>query len=112
MRTKRFETVKCPKCGMEYLPAEVFIPDAFVGKPSNIVKDEEGSIVSFSGKTMSTEEEYTCDRCGVTFTISSKISFSCDYDDRCDFDEEYVSKIYSPITMKEDWYDSYRGKEI
>ena len=34
MKDKKFIIVKCPKCGYEYLPAEIFTR-AFLGKPDN-----------------------------------------------------------------------------
>ena len=37
--------IKCPHCGCEYLPAEVFYPKYLLGKPFNIIRDEEGTIL-------------------------------------------------------------------
>ena len=44
--------IKCPKCGYEYLPAEIFFPDVLLGEPSNIIRDEEGKVEFFEGNSM------------------------------------------------------------
>ena len=41
--------ITCPNCGAEYLPAEVYIPDSFLGKPKTVDKDSSGKIIYFSG---------------------------------------------------------------
>lgn len=30
---KKLELIICPKCGREYLPAEIYYPNEFLGKP-------------------------------------------------------------------------------
>jgi len=90
----RFYTIKCPKCGCEYLPEEIFIPNAFFGKPKNIVKDDNGKIFSFEGDSLTTSEEYICDKCGCTFTIDCKIVFDTKVNVKHDFSEDYSTPIY------------------
>lgn len=68
-------TIKCPNCGMEYLPAEIFVPDAFFGKPEVIKRDTEGHIIDYIGKSLDTEDFFTCDKCEATFNIKTDISF-------------------------------------
>ena len=36
--------IKCPYCGAEYLPEEIYYPDSFFGKPRDIVKNSKGEI--------------------------------------------------------------------
>ena len=36
---KKDIVITCPHCGREYLPAEIYVPDAFFGKPSDIEKN-------------------------------------------------------------------------
>ena len=69
-------TIRCPHCNTEYLPAEIYFPDDFLGKPYNIIKDEYGSILGFNGDDMQTTEAFTCDRCGKTFTVDASITFT------------------------------------
>ena len=68
--------IKCPKCGREYLPAEIYLPDSFLGKPKNIFKDDNGRIDDYMGKNMDLKEEFICDGCGVKFDIAAKVSFN------------------------------------
>lgn len=67
--------IKCPYCGCEYLPAEIFYPDDFLGTPLNIIKDENHEIIGFDGNNMNTEETYVCDVCGKTFKVDAVVTF-------------------------------------
>ena len=68
-------TIKCPKCGKEYLPCEIYLPDSFLGKARNIERENK-NIVNFMGKSMDLKETYICDDCGANFDITAKVSFS------------------------------------
>ena len=72
---KKADVIVCPCCGAEYLPAEIFIPESYIGKPKNIVKDEFGKIFTFDGESMNTYERYQCDYCGNTFKVFAKTTF-------------------------------------
>lgn len=37
----------CPKCGAEYLPSEIYFAEDLIGKQKNIVKNDEGKILSY-----------------------------------------------------------------
>ena len=39
-----FKVIKCPHCGREYLPVEIFYPASFFGKPTTVYRDEQGKI--------------------------------------------------------------------
>ena len=67
--------IKCPKCGYEYLPCEVFFPEDFLGAAVNIVRDDSGKIVYFDGTNMNTKEEFVCDGCNTRFTIEGVVTF-------------------------------------
>ena len=67
--------IKCPEWGAEYLPAEIFYPNEFLGKPKSIEKDSYGSILYFSGKDMNPTETYRCDYCGRKMTVTANITF-------------------------------------
>ena len=84
-------TIRCPHCGYEYLPAEIYYPQDFLGNPSGIIKDDDGSIIAFDGDDMSTEEHYVCDHCGKEFRVEAVITFKTEkianiFDDGDDFD--------------------------
>ena len=42
---KKITTIKCPHCGYEYVPAEIFMPTDIEGKPDSIVKDVLGKVL-------------------------------------------------------------------
>lgn len=85
--------ITCPNCGAEYLPAEVYIPDSFLGKPKTVDKDSSGKIIYFSGNNMNLLESYCCDYCGKEFKVTCKLNFIADYNSDLDFDEEYSTQI-------------------
>ncbi len=94
MKVRKFETISCPHCKYEYLPAEIFIPKSFFGKPFDIERDIEGRILSYEGSSIDLFETYTCDKCNHTFRIISKIGFSTEEDKLENFDEDYSSPIH------------------
>ena len=56
----RKNTIGCPHWGCEYLPAEIYLPNDFLGRPGEIFKDENGVILGFQGTDMNTTETFTC----------------------------------------------------
>lgn len=75
MKPKQVRIIKCPTCGCEYLPAEIFLPNDFLGKPANIVKDSYGKIIGYNGSSMNDTESYKCDHCNTTFEVVSTTNF-------------------------------------
>ena len=89
-----FDVICCPHCGAEYLPAEIYIPDAFVGKPTNINKEAiTGKISDFFGTTMNLDENYVCDKCSKPFRTHAKIQF---FTQPIDVNLEYKSSFKKP----------------
>ena len=97
--TKKFDTIDCPYCGAEYLPAEIYVPSAFFGKPTNIIKTDAGKIADFLGSSADKKETYRCDFCNNVFNVEARVSFSATKDD---FDEEYSTKLKGEFSLKED----------
>ena len=90
---KRSETIviKCPECGYEYLPAEIYLPDSFLGKPTEIEREGiSGKIIDFFGTDMDLNETYICDKCGQPFKIKSKVQF---FTSSYDLNKEYYTKL-------------------
>lgn len=86
-------TIRCPYCNQEYLPAEIYYPDEFLGTPSQIIKTETGDILGFDGEDMNTEETFICDKCGKQFAVDAVVTFKTEkinsvFDDTDDFDIE------------------------
>lgn len=97
--------IKCPYCGREYFPSEIYYPKDFFGNPEDIVRDlETGEILSCSGTGMDTHEEYICDNCGKTFVVDATIDFKVSTYEIHDFDEEYSMPLFvkERITLKEE----------
>ena len=94
MKVRKFEIIECPKCGYEYLPAEIFVPNAFFGRPENIERNADGKLVSYEGSSVDLFETYWCDKCNTEFRVVSKLQLTTEYTFPGSFnDEEYVKKI-------------------
>ena len=93
MRNKRLDIIICPYCNREYLPAEIFVPKAFFGKPTYVDRDYTGKIIDFYGTTLDTRESYICDGCNNTFKIFTNVKFSTAKDNKNSFEEEYTTEL-------------------
>lgn len=92
---KKVVTICCPQCGTEYLPAEIYLPNEFLGRPSDIEKTYTGKIDVFDGTSMNPVEEYTCDKCGKKFRVVANINFKTyGIDEKVKFNNTYVSPIH------------------
>lgn len=102
MRKNKFDVIVCPCCGAEYLPAEIYVSNSYIGTPKHIIKNDEGKILTFDGETMNTSETYQCDYCNSKFIINAKTTFLTEIKTSKDFDTEFVSKRYQKIDLCED----------
>ena len=84
----------CPKCGCEYLPAEIYHAHDLLGRPQEIVRDKNRKIDFFTGTSMNLEEEFECIECETMFTVTAEITFASAYNKDTDFNEDYESVIY------------------
>ena len=87
---KIYNLIKCPKCGTEYLPAEIYSPNYFLGKPSNIAKHN-GKIISFYGDNMDLRDSYICDTCETKFTVRASVLFNVTIDE--EFESDYKANL-------------------
>lgn len=78
MSYKKFEVIKCPFCGREYLPCEIYLPDHFLGKPKSIYRDGNDKIEGILGQGMDMKETYICDSCNTPFRVVGRIQFFVD----------------------------------
>ena len=94
---RKFSNFKCPHCGAQYLPAEVFMPGAFLGKPDDIVKDSLGRLLYEDyqdGKEPDMLEHYICDYCDKPFIVEATITYKTMAEaPEKDFSTTYVSLI-------------------
>ena len=89
----KINVIKCPHCGYEYLPAEIFYPNRFFGNPTNIIRDNDGKILNFDGDSLDIYETYTCDKCNEPFKVATRVMFLATPDKTNFFDEEYSTPI-------------------
>lgn len=94
MNYKRNEIIKCPVCGGEYVPAEIYLPDYFLGRPKEIERDHiTKKIHNYFGRPMDLTEHYVCDFCGTPFKIKAKVMFFTEEEKEKNFTKDYTSKI-------------------
>lgn len=95
LKEDKIEKITCPKCGREYLPSEIYIPDAFFGRPQDIDRTSKGKIESFTGKAMDLEETYICDTCKCKFNVVAKLSFKVTEMNKYDM-SKYSTPLFEP----------------
>lgn len=93
MKTKHNELIICPYCHYEYLPAEIFIPSALLGRPKDIIRDIDGQILEYEGVPQDLTETYICDKCNRVFGITMKMSFTTETTKLGNIDEEYTTQL-------------------
>lgn len=86
--------IRCPHCGREYLPSEIFYPKHFFGYPMDIERTADGKIDFFSGKSIDPIEEYTCDNCLNKFKVSAKITFKSEPIIEDDINQMHTTKLF------------------
>lgn len=90
----KIQKIICPTCGAEYLPAEIFLPKSFFGRPTDIYRDSAThKIIDFAGSDMDLAETYCCDYCEAPFTIKAKVSFQTEKNERRNFSTDYTTKL-------------------
>ena len=94
---RKTQLIKCPYCGAQYLPGEIFMPGAFIGKPEDIVKDSLGKILYEDyreGQEPDMVEHFICDICDKPFIIEATITYKTSEEvPEKDFTTEYVSLL-------------------
>lgn len=79
--------IKCPKCGYEYVAAEIFYPQELLGKPNNIIRDDSGNVILIEGECPHFTESYECDNCGTTFNTTLYIKAESKYNKEIEEDD-------------------------
>jgi len=102
MLRDEYTIIKCPVCGQEYLPSEIFYPNDFIGKPTEIIKDTSGRIEFYLGDDPSFDENFICDNCNTRLKIHASVHYKVDVDSTA-FNEEYVSTFekQDKLTLEE-----------
>ena len=102
MKVRKFEIIECPKCGYEYLPAEIFVPRAFFGRPENIERNDAGKLISYEGSSVDLFEKYICDNCGTEFRVVAKLQLTASEKFPDSFDDDYFTKLNPELFVKND----------
>ena len=89
--------IRCPHCGAEYLPGEIYMPGSLIGQPDDIVKDAVGKIIYEDyreGKEPDMIEHYICDYCNKPFIVEASITYKTMVEaPEKDFSTQYVSLL-------------------
>ena len=101
MRTQishKTPVIRCPYCGAEYLPGELYKPGSLIGQPDEIVKDCFGRIIYevYYKETQEPDliEHYICDYCDKPFVIEANITYKAKEEaPENDFTTKYVSLL-------------------
>lgn len=70
--------IRCPHCGYEYLPSEIFMSEYLLGKPEHILRDPIGHILHFDyrkGFEPVTTESFICEHCDKQFEVEVTMNF-------------------------------------
>ena len=87
------EFIKCPYCGREYTPSEIYIPRYFFGMPYNIMRNDAEEIIGFNGTEMDLKESFTCDKCNNLFTVECDLNFKTNKTNIGNFDDDFSIKV-------------------
>jgi hypothetical protein len=90
--------IKCPHCGAEYLPGEIYVPGSLIGQPDELVKDSLGKIIYEDYSTPEREpcltESFTCEYCDKPFIIEATVTYKTREEaPEKNFKEQYVSLL-------------------
>ena len=91
----RTSIIRCPNCGAEYLPGEIYLPGSLIGQPEDLVKDSFGKLLYEDYKSEPAfEEHFTCEYCNKPFIIEATVTFKTKNElPERDFSSEYVSLL-------------------
>ena len=95
--THKSPVIRCPHCGAEYLPGEIYMPGALIGQPDDVVKDSLGKILYEDyreGQEPDMVEHFICDYCDKPFVIEATVTYkSMAEEPEKDFSTQYVSLL-------------------
>jgi DNA-directed RNA polymerase subunit RPC12/RpoP len=101
MRTQishKSPVIRCPHCGSEYLPGEIYLPGSLIGQPDEVIRDSFGKIIYEDYYKVENEpdliEHYTCDSCNKPFIIEATVTYRTKEEaPENDFSTKYVSLL-------------------
>ena len=97
LTSKKTPIIKCPHCGAQYLPGEIYMPGALIGQPDELVKDSLGKILYEDypeDREPTMTEHYICDYCEKPFVVEATITYKTMAEaPENDFSSPYVSLL-------------------
>jgi hypothetical protein len=96
--TRKTAVIRCPHCGAEYLPGEIYMPGDIIGQPDELVKDSLGKIIyedySTEDRVPNLTESFTCEYCEKPFIIEAIVTYKTKEEvPEKDFSTQYVSLL-------------------
>lgn len=96
--THKSPVIRCPHCGAEYLPGEIYIPGSLIGQPDEVIKDSFGKIIyeDYYNDTREPDmiEHFICDYCEKPFVIEATVTYKTKTEaPEKDFSTKYVSLL-------------------
>jgi DNA-directed RNA polymerase subunit RPC12/RpoP len=90
--------IRCPHCGSEYLPGEIYMPGSLIGQPDEVIRDSLGKIIYEDYYTETKEpnmiEHFVCEYCEKPFVIEATVTYkTMEEAPEKDFSSQYVSLI-------------------
>ena len=87
----RTPVIKCPHCGSEYLPGEIYMPD-------EVIRDSLGKIIYEDYTTDDRAPEmvshFTCEECNKPFVVEATVTYKVKVEaPEKDFTSQYVSLL-------------------
>jgi len=97
VKSNKSAAIRCPHCGWEYHPSEIYVGNELWGVPDSVVKDALGKILYedyADGDEPQSVEHFECENCGKPFVIEANLSFKTKKEEEeLDFSEQYVSLL-------------------
>ena len=90
--------IKCPHCGGEYLPGEIYMPGSLIGQPDEVIRDSFGKIIYedyYSDlRKPDSIEHFTCELCNRPFVVEAIVTYKVREEaPEKNFVDKYVSLI-------------------
>lgn len=94
----RTPVIKCPHCGSEYLPGEIYLPGELIGQPDEVIRDALGKIIYEDYTTEERAPEmvshFTCEECNKPFVVEATVTYKVKVEaPERDFTSQYVSLL-------------------
>ena len=94
---KNWPVIRCPHCGWEMIPSEIFYPGELIGEAKTVIRDALGKIIYQeydSDNEPAQVEKYFCDNCDKPFIVEPVITYRVKKEvEELDFTETYVSLL-------------------